>query len=80
MTDLSSDLAAAAQRAAYSRPPCRACLYLDTLLPGVQKDQVEAAIAGSIGINTLASIFRRHEVPVGRRAIETHRKHLEAQA
>jgi hypothetical protein len=75
VSDLASDLAHAKMRAANPNP-CKACVYLDTMTPGVEKDQVKDAMAGSIGINTLVDIFRRHGIPVARRAIETHRAHL----
>ena len=74
-----SDLAVAlevAHRAADRTPTCGACDYLARMAPGDDKSAVTSALAGTIGITKLAEIFRKHDVPVGRRSIERHRAHL----
>lgn len=71
---LVEDLEAAEKRA--GGPPCKACVFLNTMKASVEREAVRDAMAGNIGVNKLADIFRQHGIPVARRAIETHRAHL----
>lgn len=70
---LLNDLARA-EAAASGERPCPACGHLASMDPGPERDALEAALAGTIGVNTLVDILRQHEIPVGRRAIYRHRK------
>lgn len=73
MGDLISDLSAA-RRLAVDGLPCAACEHLATLAAGPERDALRDALAGTIGVNKLAAILRAHDIPVGRRSIERHRK------
>lgn len=74
MTDLLNDLRAAEQRAASRVPPCEVCGHIRSMTPGMTRDALIQAAAGTIGVNTLAAIFKAHGIPAGRRTIERHRK------
>lgn len=78
MTDLNSDdalLAAlsAAEEANTQSRPCQVCQAL-TKMSESARSGVERALAGTIGVNTLAGILTRNGYPAGRRAIERHRE------
>lgn len=57
--------------------PCLACEYLASMDEGPERAALRDALAGTIGIRTLATILREHDIPIGRRVIISHRKHLE---
>ena len=75
MTDpLIADLLKATD-AAQGKLECSLCDYANTLEEGsALRAVITAAAAGTIGERKLEVVFRKHEIPVGRRAIIRHRK------
>lgn len=53
---------------------CKACSAIESMDPGETREALIAALAGTIGSRTLASILRSHDIAVGREAIDRHRK------
>lgn len=64
---------AAAEDANIHSRPCQACQALRGMSE-LAREQVERALAGTIGEQTLADILTRNGYPTGRRAIATHRR------
>lgn len=53
---------------------CTACAWLEDNPVGDRSNAVRQALASTIGTRTLAEIFRKHDIPVGRDHIGLHRK------
>jgi hypothetical protein len=70
--ELVNALAAAEDKNMHSRP-CQVCTALRGMSP-LAREQVERALAGTIGERTLADILSRNGYPTGRRAVATHRR------
>lgn len=62
-----------AERAARRERPCPLCDYIKSL-NSPEREAMTAAAAGTIGVNTLTRIMRKHQTGIGRRTIEAHRK------
>ena len=72
MSKLSDQLALATIKADHAY--CPACGHLAGMEPGEEVEMLADALAGSIGVRTLAKIFSENDIPVGRRVIERHRR------
>lgn len=70
--DLLADLTAAEDANMHGRP-CQVCQALRGMSE-LAREQVERALAGTIGERTLAEILTRNGYPTGRRAVATHRR------
>lgn len=66
------DISAAEDANMHSRP-CQVCSALRAM-SDLAREQVERALAGTIGERTLADILTRNGYPTGRRAVATHRR------
>lgn len=64
---------AAAEDANMHARPCQVCTALRGMSE-LAREQVERALAGTIGERTLADILTRNGYPTGRRAVATHRR------
>lgn len=73
MTDLLKDLRDAEALAAGDRP-CALCDHIRAMPPGITRDTLVGAAAGTIGMHKLVRIFQAHDIPVGRKLLERHRK------
>lgn len=69
---LLEEIAAAEDANMHSRP-CQVCAALRGM-SDLAREQVERALAGTIGERTLADILTRNGYPTGRRAVATHRR------
>jgi hypothetical protein len=70
--NLLDDLAAAEDANMHSRG-CQVCQALRSMSE-LAREQVERALAGTIGERKLAEILTRNGYPTGRRAVATHRR------
>lgn len=72
---LLEDLQQAEQTAALARAAmCPACMYLESIEDEATRNAMRAALAGTIGRDTLIKILHRHNADFGRRTLERHRR------
>lgn len=69
---LLADIAAAEDANMHARA-CQVCVALRSMSE-LAREQVERALAGTIGERSLAEILTRNGYPTGRRAVATHRR------
>jgi hypothetical protein len=53
---------------------CKLCAWLESLAPAIQKEWDDVLSDGSFSHSSIERTMQRHKVPVGRTAMEKHRK------
>lgn len=73
MNDLLIDLLTA-ERESAGELDCPLCVFINGLDDERTRAAMSAAAAGSIGLNKLAAVLKKHETGIGRRTIVRHRR------